>query len=140
MEDFVALRNIKSKFDPDIERDRRFENNNNLRKRRREKELNKQRKTINEISDELSEDVMMLDMNNEKGTNLLKVEWIKALFSDQIYEQLGAAYKVSILLSRNKSSQVIDEIIKAGMVPKIFELIQSDNKQLQVCFLTILLY
>lgn len=133
LEQFLSLRNRKTKLNPDELRDRRSEENHHLRKRRREKEADKHRKTSDEIFEELSEDVMMVDLNNNEERSLLKVEWFKALFSEKIFEQLMAAYQISGLLLKNKSTKLIEEIIRAGMIPRFFELLQCrENKQLQV--------
>lgn len=134
IEDFVTLRNLKSGLDSKEFRARHYEECQNLRKRRRETEADRQRKSNDDILEELGEDVIMLDVNNNKTEALLKKEWITGLFSDKIFEQLSAAYKISGQLLKFHSARLFDEIIKAGMIPRFFELLQCrQNTELQVC-------
>lgn len=129
----MALRKIKTRLDSDELRDRRSGEIHHLRKRRREKEVDKHRMTSDEICDQLCEDVMMVDLSKNEERSLLKVEWINDLFSDKIFQQLSAAYKISGSLLRDKSETLIYEIVTAGIVPRFLELLQcSQNKQLQV--------
>lgn len=131
--DFVSLRNIKTGFDSKEMRGRRSVENHQLRKGRREKEIDMKRKSSDELFKDLIEDVIMLDVNNNTQNSILKDEWIKGLFSDKIFEQEAAAYKVSGILLRNKSSELFEEIVQAGLVPRLFELIQChQNNRLQV--------
>lgn len=123
LQDFVALRNIKDQQDTNELRERRSEQNLQQRKRRRDREIDKHR-NVDDSFDNLIEDVLMLDVNNNAVESYLKKEWIEAVFSDQIFKQLDAVLKLSTLLLRNNSSEVIQEIIKAGMVPRLFELLQ----------------
>ena len=131
--DFKSLRSIKTRLDSEELRGRRSLECHQLRKVKRGKEIDMNRKPSDDIFEDLIEDVIMLDVNNNKPNAFLKDEWINGLFSDKIFVQETAAYKLSGILLSNKSVELFEEIVKAGLVPRLFELIQCNkNKQVQV--------
>lgn len=120
---------LKNRSQPNIQelRQRRIREGNIHRKQQRQDWLTRQRSfDIHESADlveKLIEDVDMLDVDGNDGA--LKDEWLKLLFSEVIYDQLGAAQKLSRLVSRKP--ELARAVIDMGLMPRLFDLLQESQ-------------
>lgn len=122
---------LKNNFNSDELRERRFEVNLQLRKKRRNDDASK-RRDVNTQRDyeELLDDIEMLDITQKKRCLILP-DVVKLLFCDNVYNQIAAVQKVSRLLWQ-KPAEVIDDIAKLGLLPHFVQMLQSGEKVLQV--------
>jgi Importin beta binding domain len=119
------------RLDSNGQRQRRIEEGQSLRKEKREDELSRRRSSSSAPVDEMEtliEDVDMLKVTNDEENS--KKEWIKLLYSEIVYDQLGAVEKFARLI--NRKPELESELIEMGLLPRFFELLQShQNLRLQ---------
>lgn len=133
----TLFKNRGSKLDTDGFRQRRIEEGQSIRKERREDELTRQRSfsatvcpDIDELMECITDDVDLMEVNNNEQNSPVKQESIKLLFSENVYDQLGAAEKFARLVIRKPETSTT--LIEMGLVPRFFQLLQKrENALLQ---------
>jgi Importin beta binding domain len=136
--DVVRSKSAKIRLDPDSWRQSRFIEGQTLRKKARADEAEKRRNL--QLLDvqaegvaEVSERLEMMEVEATVMPTTIKDNWIRLLYSDSSSDQMEITMKFSRLLFGRNSSDLVADIIRAGLVPRFFILLQNhENSLLQV--------
>lgn len=128
---FVGRKSLKTIPDVNKLRERRLENVNRSRKQRRDEELSKLRNIGQDDIDDISEDVEMIDINNNDSPISIQAETVNLIYSNYSIDQLAAARRIFKMISKEASRSV--DVIAVGLFSRFFELLQNHkNEKLQV--------
>ncbi|EEB09227.1 karyopherin Cut15 [Schizosaccharomyces japonicus yFS275] len=123
----------KGTFQADELRRRRENQQVEIRKQKREENLNKRRnlvETLDTANDESSSSLQEAAAAIDAGLRTQLPEMLEALYSDNIDAQIGSVSKFRKFLSK-ENNPPIQKVIDAGVVPRFVEFLSHENPLLK---------